>query len=94
MATGNAIDRAEPRPLNPADILDIWASGVKRAARGYIPGIRGFTLNRLWFLADPLADRHRRRHRAVARLVAAHVLEQLHHVGGGEEVHADHALWT
>src|SRR6056297_549934 len=43
-------------------------------------------------LADLLADRHRGGHHRVGRLVAAHVLEQLHHVGRREEVHADHAL--
>src|SRR5881409_1265422 len=43
-------------------------------------------------LADAPADAHRRRDHGLRRLGAAHDLEELHDVGGGEEVHADDAL--
>jgi len=56
MAIGNGIYRAELRPLNSADILDIWAPRVKWAAMRYVPGGRGFALGRLWFFAHPFAD--------------------------------------
>ncbi|KAG1648184.1 hypothetical protein GQR58_030034 [Nymphon striatum] len=43
-------------------------------------------------LADALAGGHRRRNDLLGRGVAAHDLHQFHHVGGGEEVHADDTL--
>src|SRR2546425_2360178 len=43
-------------------------------------------------LVDAAADGHGGGDRRLRRLRPAHVLEQLHHVGGAEEVGADHAL--
>eukprot|EP00754_Rhynchopus_humris_P014588 Rhum_TRINITY_DN14396_c0_g1::Rhum_TRINITY_DN14396_c0_g1_i1::g.84953::m.84953 len=45
-------------------------------------------------LPDLLAERHRRRDRRRRRLRTRHVLQELHHVCGHEEVHAHHVLRT
>ncbi len=44
------------------------------------------------YLADGFGERHRRRDGLRRGLAGAHHLEQLHHVGGAEEMRADHAL--
>ena len=43
-------------------------------------------------LTQPLARRHGGQDYVIRRFGTAHVLQQSHHVGGGEEVHADHVL--
>ena len=43
-------------------------------------------------LLDLLAELHDRGEHVLAGLLAAHDLQQLHHVGRAEEVHADHVL--
>ena len=70
----------------------IFSASAPRVNSMRLPTKPGHTPTITGDLADLLADRHRRGDDRVGRLLAAHVLEQLHHVGRGEEVHADHAL--